>query len=199
MQPRRLPSPGRVNTPNAATTTASSHPTGSSTRPISRSSSVVRQYLTRCRRHARARRRLRRRRARRGVPRTPRDRGRRSELQLGARAARVADRRCPSPRRRFDRALCLDVLEHLSFEDQSRALGRAVPRAPARRRAARLGAEPRAPAVARALPARRAADSHGQSAQASRRSPDRRVPRSGARARASRSSIAAASSRPCRC
>ena len=74
----------------------------------------------------------------------------------------VADRAAVR-RRAFDRALCLDVLEHLTFEEQPRALGGAASRPPVRRRAAGLGAEPGAPAVARALPAARAADPHGGS------------------------------------
>ena len=83
--------------------------------------------------HARARRRLRRRRARRRVPRraspsrasirtTARRASRRGSLD-GAALRRPAS---------FDRALCLDVLEHLTFDEQARGAGRAASRGRAR-------------------------------------------------------------------
>ena len=50
------------------------------------------------------------------------DHRRRRELLVGARATRIGRRRCRSRTAAFDRALCLDVLEHLQFEDQPRAL-----------------------------------------------------------------------------
>ena len=77
---------------------------------------------------------------------------------------------------RFDRALCLDVLEHLAYEDQPHGARRAAPRARAGRRAAGLGAEPRAPAVAGPLPADRTPDSHGERGEAPGRSAARGVP-----------------------
>ncbi len=114
-----------------------------------------------CRRDARARCRLRRRAAGRGVRRPARDDGRRCRLPVGPRPAGLADRAALC-RRSFARALCLDVLEHLSFDDQARALGE-LRGSCAWRGAAGLGAEPGAPAVAGAVPAARAAHSHGQS------------------------------------
>ena len=68
----------------------------------------------------------------------------------------------------FDRALCLDVLEHLSYEDQPRALAELHRRVGERRRAPHLGSQSRAPAIAAAVPAARAPDSDGIRIQASR-------------------------------
>ena len=117
------------------------------------------------RRHARPRCRLRRGRAGRGVRRTPGDRRRRRQLHIGPRPARIAagaavpgrplrarpvSRRARAPRLR----------------GSAEGARRAAPRAGAGRRAAGLGAEPRAPAVARPLPADRAPDSHGERGEA---------------------------------
>ena len=79
------------------------------------------RYLTRCRRHARARCGLRRRRAGRRVRRPPGHRraSTRTTRRPRAHGSLMA---LPSRTRSFDRALCLDVLEHLTYEEQPRAL-----------------------------------------------------------------------------
>ena len=73
----------------------------------------------------------------------------------------------------FDRALCLDVLEHLSFHEQAAALAELFRVVAPGGELLRHGAESRASAVARALPADRAADPHREPRQASGRPPDR--------------------------
>ena len=75
-------------------------------------------------RDPRPRRRLRRRRHRRRVRGIAGDRGARSQLLVGPAFAQDRSCNCRIPTRRFDRALCLDVLEHLPYERSAeRAVG----------------------------------------------------------------------------
>ena len=115
--------------------------------------------------------------------------------RTASRTARVTA--LPFPDASFDRALCLDVLEHLRVRGAAAGAGGALPRPAARRRAAGLGAEPRAPAVAHPVPAARAIDPHRVGVQASRRSSGGRIPPARTRARDSRSWPATASFRRC--
>ena len=123
--------------------------------------------------------------------------GRRRELLLGARAHGSLTA-LPFPER---------VVRSRAVPRRARAPGvrgaaararGALSRPPARRRAARLGAEPGAPAVARPLPAAGTADPHRVRAQAPGRSSGRASTSSSGAAPGSRSSPATASSRPCR-
>ena len=82
----------------------------------------------------------------------------------------------PFPDASFDRALCLDVLEHLAVRGAAPRAGRALPRPPAGRRAAGLGAEPGAPAVAHPVPAARPVDPDRVGIQTPGGSSRRRVP-----------------------
>ena len=77
----------------------------------------------------------------------------------------------------FDRAMCLDVLEHLTFEEQPRALAELFRVLRPGGRAARLGPEPRAPPVSGAFRAARPADPHSIRVQASGGPTRRRVHR----------------------
>ena len=84
-----------------------------------RGTSVSRQIASG---HDRARRRMRRRPVGGGVRRPAVDDGRRRRLRV-ADVTRASLTALPFPDGYFAQALCLDVLEHLSYEDQARALG----------------------------------------------------------------------------
>ena len=137
---------------------------------------AVRRWLEPPRRpDTRARRRLWRRRARRGVRRTTRDRRHRRELSARPRAQRFAHRAAVSPRA-HSIARCALTSSSTSRSKNSPGRSRSCFACCAGRRAARLGAEPRAPPVAGAFRAARPADPHRIRGQASGRPSGRRVP-----------------------